>query len=86
VYAPLIDDQQNLPTALLQCLRNLHGECVEFREAVSTLLFLSIYTCLPCYLLEACLFLMRDRKGMDVDRRGTEEIGGGEEGETVFRL
>lgn len=39
------------------------------------------------YLLEACPFLARDRKGVDVDRKGGgEELGGGERGESVFRL
>jgi hypothetical protein len=31
------------------------------------------------YLLEACSFLMRDRKGVDLDgRRCGEELGGGQ--------
>ena len=40
-----------------------------------------------CYLLEACSFLMRDRKGVDLDgRRGGEELGGVEGGETIIRI
>ena len=38
-----------------------------------------------CYLLEACSFLMRDRKGVDLDGRdGGEELGGVEGEETVI--
>ena len=40
-----------------------------------------------CYLLEACSFLMRDRKGVDLDGRdGGEELGGVEGEETVIRI
>lgn len=39
------------------------------------------------YLLEDCPFLARDRKGVDVDRKGGgKELGGGEREESVFRL
>lgn len=40
-----------------------------------------------CYLLKACSSLIRDRKGADLDeRRGREELGEVERGETVLRL
>ena len=39
------------------------------------------------YLLEVYSLLMRDRKGMDLDRRGgRKDLGGAEGGETVFRV
>ena len=40
-----------------------------------------------CYLLEACSFLMRHKKEMDLDGRGGgEEIGKVEGGETIIRI
>ena len=40
-----------------------------------------------CYLLEACCFLMRHRKGMDPEGKGGEEEVEGVEGEeTVIRI
>lgn len=39
------------------------------------------------YLLEACSFLVRDRRGVDLEgRRGGERTGRDRRGETVFRL
>jgi hypothetical protein len=38
-------------------------------------------------LLEACSFLMRDRKGVDLEEIGDEEeLGGVEKGETIIRI
>ena len=40
-----------------------------------------------CYLLEACSFLMRDRKGVDLEgRRGGEDLGRVEGEETIIRI
>ena len=40
-----------------------------------------------CYLLEACSFLMRDRKGVDLEgRRGGKELGGVVGGETIVMI
>ena len=40
-----------------------------------------------CYLLEACSFLMRDRKGVDLEGKGGgEELGGINGGKTVIRI
>ena len=40
-----------------------------------------------CYLLEACSFLIRDRKGVDPDRMGGgEELRGVKGGEAVIRI
>jgi hypothetical protein len=39
-----------------------------------------------CCLLEACSFLVRDRKGVDLERRESgEELGGARGGETIVR-
>lgn len=39
------------------------------------------------YLLEACSFPVRDRKGVDLEERGgRDELGGAAEGETVIIL
>lgn len=38
------------------------------------------------YLLEACSFLMRGRKGVDPEARGGEEIEVLERGENVIRI
>ena len=39
-----------------------------------------------CFLLEACSFLMKDRKGVDLEERGGgEELGRVEERETIIR-
>lgn len=39
------------------------------------------------YPLETCLFLMRDKMGVDPDRRGiAQELGGTEGGETAIRI
>lgn len=46
---------------------------------------LSCYFC--CYLLEAALFLLRVRKGVDPGRKGgEEELGGVERVETVITI
>lgn len=52
------------------------------------LLFITLYSLMfCCYLLEACSFLMRDRKGLDPDGRGSREELGWTEGEkTVTRI
>ena len=40
-----------------------------------------------CYLLGACSFLMRDRKGVDLEGKGGgEELGGINGGKTVIRI
>lgn len=40
-----------------------------------------------CFLLEACYFLMRNKKGVDLERRGGgEELGGVETVETILRI
>lgn len=40
-----------------------------------------------CYLLKACSFLMKDRKGMGTEgRRGEEELAGAKAEETIIRL
>ena len=40
-----------------------------------------------CYLLEACSFLMTDRKGVDPEkRRGGEELGGVQGRESIIRV
>ena len=40
-----------------------------------------------CYLLEACSFLMIDRKGVDPEkRRGGEELGGVQGRESIIRV
>ena len=40
-----------------------------------------------CYLLEACSFLMRDRKGVDLKGQGGEkELVGVEGGETIVKI
>ena len=45
---------------------------------------LSYFVMVCCYLLEACSFLVRHRKGVDLDGRGSgEELGEIEGGETV---
>jgi hypothetical protein len=45
------------------------------------------YYILFCYVLEACSFPTRDRKGVDLDGRGHgEKLGGVERRETVIRI
>lgn len=39
------------------------------------------------YSLETCLFLMRDKKGVDTDRKGIgQELGETEGGETAIKI
>ena len=54
-------------------------------SSIHLIMFYFVMSC--CHLLEDCSFLMRDRKVVDLERRrGGEELGGVDEGETVIRI
>jgi hypothetical protein len=57
-----------------------------FNEMILLYSILFYFVMFCCYLLEACSFLRRDRKEVDLDgRRGREELGGIEGREAVIR-
>ena len=69
---------------LLNPLLGLFSSCGVATSNFDSLVFLHpvifYLVMFGCYLLEACTFLMRDRKGADPEERGGgEELGGIEE-------
>ena len=68
---------------ILECVNKwVSDSCVFFWD-----LFFLFVCMFCCYLLEVCSFLMRHRKGIDLDERGDrEELGRVKGGETRRRI